>query len=210
MELAGPVLDAQAILVTWFLGSESGNAIADILFGDHAPTGRLPVSFPFRSGQSPYYYAHKSTGRPSRPTDREFTSKFREVPHAALYPFGHGLTYGTIAYSPVSLSAPTLARDGSVTTTVTLTNSGERDATEVVQLYIRDRVASITQPVRLLKAFRRVAVPAGASVEVSIPLPASDLSFLGQSLQSTLEPGVFDIWLAPDAQSGEPAQFTLT
>lgn len=210
MELAGPVLDAQAILVTWFLGSESGNAIADILFGDHAPTGRLPVSFPFRSGQSPYYYAHKSTGRPSRPTDREFTSKFREVPHAALYPFGHGLTYGTIAYSPVSLSAPTLARDGSVTATVTLTNSGERDATEVVQLYIRDRVASITQPVRLLKAFRRVAVPAGASVEVSIPLPASDLSFLGQSLQSTLEPGVFDIWLAPDAQSGEPAQLTLT
>lgn len=210
MELAGPVLDAQAILVTWFLGSESGNAIADILFGDHAPTGRLPVSFPFRSGQSPYYYAHKSTGRPSRPTDREFTSKFREVPHAALYPFGHGLTYGTIAYSPVSLSAPTLARGGSVTATVTLTNSGERDATEVVQLYIRDRVASITQPVRLLKAFRRVAVPAGASVEVSIPLPASDLSFLGQSLQSTLEPGVFDIWLAPDAQSGEPAQLTLT
>ncbi|RZJ24530.1 MAG: beta-glucosidase, partial [Brevundimonas sp.] len=92
MELADSVNGADAILVTWFLGSQSGHAIADILFGDHAPTGRLPVSFPYRSGQSPYYYAHKSTGRPSRPTDREFTSKFRGVPNEALYPFGHGLT----------------------------------------------------------------------------------------------------------------------
>jgi beta-glucosidase len=209
MELADPVNAADAILVTWFLGSESGNAIADILFGDHAPSGRLPVSFPYRSGQSPFYYAHKSTGRPSRPTDREFTTKFRGVPNEALYPFGHGLTYGTIAYSPVSLSAATVARDGSVTASVTLTNSGEHEASEVVQLYIRDRVASITQPVRLLKAFRRVTVPAGGSVEVSIPLPASDLSFLGQTLQPTLEAGLFDIWLAPNAQSGEPAQLTL-
>ena len=209
MELADPVNAADAILVTWFLGSESGNAIADILFGDHAPSGRLPVSFPYRSGQSPFYYAHKSTGRPSRPTDREFTTKFRGVPNEALYPFGHGLTYGAVAYSPVSLSAATVMRDGSVTASVTLTNSGEHEASEVVQLYIRDRVASITQPVRLLKAFRRVTVPAGGSVEVSIPLPASDLSFLGQNLQPTLEAGLFDIWLAPNAQSGEPAQLTL-
>jgi beta-glucosidase len=209
MELSGAVRDAEAILVTWFLGSETGHAVADVLFGDHAPMGRLPVSFPFRSGQSPFYYAHKSTGRPSQPTDREFTSKFRGVPHAALYPFGHGLTYAPVAWSPVSLSASTVARDGSITASVTLTNSGRRDASEVVQLYIRDRVATITQPVRLLKAFRRVTVPAGGSIEVSIPLPASDLSFLGQSMQPTLEAGLFDIWLARDAQSGEPAQFTL-
>jgi len=209
MELSGAVRDAQAILVTWFLGSETGHAVADILFGDHGPTGRLPVSFPFRSGQSPYYYAHKSTGRPSRPTDREFTSKFRDVPHAALYPFGHGLGYAPVAWSPVSLSASTVARDGSIIASVTLTNSGDRDTSEVVQLYIRDRVASITQPVRLLKAFRRVTVPAGESVEVSIPLPASDLSFLGGDLRPTLEPGLFDLWLAADAQSGEPVQFTL-
>ena len=209
MELSGAVRDAHAILVTWFLGSQTGHSVADVLFGDHEPLGRLPVSFPFRSGQSPFYYAHKSTGRPSRPTDREFTSKFREVPHAALYPFGHGLSYAPISYSPVSLSASTVARDGSITASVTLTNGGERDASEVVQLYIRDRVASITQPVRLLKAFRRVTVPAGGSVEVSIPLPASDLSFLGTDQRPTLEAGLFDIWLAPDAQSGEPAQFTL-
>jgi beta-glucosidase len=209
MELAGAVKDAQAILVTWFLGSETGHAVADVLFGDHAPTGRLPVSFPFRSGQSPYYYAHKSTGRPSQPTDREFTSKFREVPHAALYPFGHGLTYGEVRYSPVALSAPTMARDGEIVATVTLTNTGDRDASEVVQLYIRDRVASITQPVRLLKGFRRVTAPANGSVEVSMPLKADDLSFLGRDLKPTIEPGLFDVWLASSAQAGEPAQFTL-
>jgi beta-glucosidase len=209
MELSGAIRDAQTILVTWFLGSQTGHAIADVLFGDHAPVGRLPVSFPFRSGQSPFYYAHKSTGRPSQPTDREFTSKFREVPHAALYPFGHGLGYAPVAYSPVQLSSPTMARDGSLTASVTLTNGGERDASEVVQLYIRDRVASTTQPVRLLKAFRRVTVPAGGSVEVSIPLPYADLLFLGQNLRPTVEPGLFDVWLAPDAQSGQAAQFTL-
>lgn len=210
MELSGAVKDAPAILVTWFLGSETGNAVADIVFGDHGPTGRLPVSFPFRSGQSPFYYAHKSTGRPSQPTDREFTSKFREVPHAALYPFGHGLTYAPVSYSAVRLSAPTMAWEGQIAASVTLTNSGTREASEVVQLYIRDRVASITQPVRLLKGFKRVTVPAGGSIEVSMPLTFADLSFLGRDLKPIVEPGEFDVWLSADAQSGEPARFSLT
>ncbi len=210
MELAPVVQNAGAILVTWFLGSETGHAIADVLFGDHAPTGRLPVSFPFRSGQSPFYYAHKSTGRPSQPTDQEFTSKFRGVPHAALYPFGFGLTYAPIQYSAVSLSSATMARDGDVTATVTLTNAGDRDASEVVQLYLRDRVASITQPVRLLKGYRRVTVPAGGSVQVSMTLKPQDLAFMGRDLALRTEPGEFDVWLAPDAQAGEPARFTLT
>lgn len=209
MELAPVVQDADAILVTWFLGSESGNAIADILFGDHQPTGRLPVSFPFRSGQSPFYYAHKATGRPSKPTDREFTSKFREVPHAALYPFGFGLGYGAVSYSATTLSSASMARTGQITATVTLTNGSDREASELVQLYIRDRVASITQPVRLLKGYRRVLVPPGRSVEVSMTLKPEDLQFMGRDLRMTLEPGVFDVWLAPDAQAGEPAQFTL-
>ena len=209
LELSGAIKDAPAILVTWFLGSETGHAVADVLFGDHAPTGRLPVSFPHRSGQSPFYYAHKSTGRPSRPTDTEFTTKFQGVPNEALYPFGHGLTYGRVRYSPVRLSGPTLAWNGELTASVTLTNDGQREASEVVQLYIRDRAASITQPVRLLKGFRRVAVPAGGSVEVSMPLRFEDLSFLGEDLKPTVEPGAFDVWLAPDAQAGEPARFTL-
>ena len=209
LELAGAVKDAPAILVTWFLGSETGNAIADVLFGDAAPTGRLPVSFPYRSGQSPYYYAHKTTGRPSKPTDREFTAKFRETPHLALYPFGHGLTYGKVTYSAVTLSAPTMSWNGEIVASVTLTNAGSRDASEVVQLYIRDRAASITQPIRLLKGFRRVTVPAGGSIEVTMPLTFSDLLFLGRDLKPTAEPGDFDVWLSADAQSGDPVQFTL-
>jgi beta-glucosidase len=210
MELAGAVRDAPAILVTWFLGSETGHAVADVLFGDHAPTGRLPVSFPHFSGQSPFYYAHKTTGRPATSRKEGFKAQFRETSNTALYPFGHGLTYAPVGYSETRLSAPTMAWNGEITASVTLTNSGEREASEVVQLYIRDRAASITQPARLLKAFRRVTVPAGASVEVSLPLTFADLLFLGPDLQPTAEPGLFDVWLSPDAQSGEAARFALT
>ena len=209
MELAGAVKDAPAILATWFLGSETGHAVADVLFGDHAPTGRLPVSFPHFSGQSPYYYAHKTTGRPAASRNEGFKAQFRETSNTALYPFGHGLTYASVRYSAVRLSAPTMAWNGEIAVSVTLTNAGARDASEVVQLYIRDRVASITQPARLLKGFRRVTVPAGGSVEVSLPLTFTDLLFLGPDLKPTVEPGMFDVWLSPDAQSGEAAQFTL-
>ncbi|HYC73915.1 beta-glucosidase BglX, partial [Brevundimonas sp.] len=210
MELSGAVKDAPAILATWFLGSETGHAVADVLFGDHAPTGRLPVSFPHFSGQSPFYYAHKTTGRPAASRNEGFKAQFRETSNTALYPFGHGLTYAPVSYSAVRLSASTMAWDGRLTATVTLTNGGAREASEVVQLYIRDRAASITQPVRLLKGFRRVTVPAGGSVEVSLPLTFADLLFLGPDLAPTVEPGLFDVWLAPNAQAGEAAQFTLT
>lgn len=210
MELSGAVKDAPAILVTWFLGSETGHSVADVLFGDHAPTGRLPVSFPHFSGQSPFYYAHKTTGRPASSRDEGFKAQFRETGNTALYPFGHGLTYAPVAYSPVRLSTPTMAWNGELTASVTLTNAGDRPAEELVQLYIRDRTASITQPVRLLRAFRRVTVPAGGSVEAALPLRFDDLLFLGPDLQPTVEPGEFDVWLAPNAQAGEPARFTLT
>ncbi|MBI2262403.1 MAG: glycoside hydrolase family 3 C-terminal domain-containing protein [Caulobacterales bacterium] len=210
MELSGAVKDAPAILATWFLGSETGPAVADVLFGDHAPTGRLPVSFPHFSGQSPYYYAHKTTGRPATTRNEGFKAQFRETSNTALYPFGHGLTYAPVTYSAVRLSAPTMAWNGEIAASVTLTNTGSREASEVVQLYIRDRAASITQPARLLKGFRRVTVPAGGSIEVSLPLTFADLLFLGPDLTPTVEPGVFDVWLSPDAQAGEAASFTLT
>ena len=210
MELSGAVKDARAILVTWFLGSETGHAVADVLFGDHSPSGRLPVSFPHFSGQSPFYYAHKSTGRPAASRSEGFKAQFRETGNEALYPFGHGLTYAPVQYAPVRLSSPTMAWNGEISASVTLTNTGQRPVEEVVQLYIRDRVASITQPVRLLKGFRRVTVPAGGSVEVTIPLKFEDLLFLGVDLQPTVEPGEFDVWLAPNAQAGEPVRFALT
>ncbi|HEY0601037.1 beta-glucosidase BglX [Brevundimonas sp.] len=210
MELTGAVKAAPAILATWFLGSETGHAVADVLFGDHAPTGRLPVSFPHFSGQSPFHYAHKTTGRPATARGEGFKAQFRETSNTALYPFGHGLTYAPVRYSAVRLSAPTMAWNGDLTASVTLSNGGSREASEVVQLYIRDRAASITQPGRLLKGFRRVTVPAGGSLEVSLPLRFADLLFLGQDLRPTVEPGLFDVWLSPDAQSGEAVQFTLT
>jgi beta-glucosidase len=209
MELSGAVKDAPAILVTWFLGSETGNSVADVLFGDHAPTGRLPVSFPHFSGQSPYHYAHKSTGRPAASRDEGFKAQFRETSNSALYPFGHGLSYAPVAYSEVRLSSPSMSWDGELAVSVTLSNSGSRAVEELVQLYIRDRVASITQPVRLLKRFQRVLVPAGGATEVSLPLKFEDLLFLGPDLRPTAEPGEFDVWLAPNAQAGEPARFTL-
>nr|WP_243846870.1 glycoside hydrolase family 3 N-terminal domain-containing protein [Sphingomonas japonica] len=201
MALHGAVRDAQAILVTWFLGSETGHAIADILFGDHAPSGRLPVSFPYESGQQPYYYDRKATGRPApvsteRPSYRTY---WRTVPNAALWPFGHGLTYGKVAYSAPSIPA-TMGWNGSVEVAATVTNTGRRSCEELVQLYIRDRAASVTQPVRKLKAFRKVWLAPGAREIVRFTLRRDDLLFRGRTLEATVEPGDFDVWIAPSAQ----------
>ncbi|WP_026046419.1 beta-glucosidase BglX [Sphingomonas sp. PAMC 26621] len=202
LELSGAVLDAPAILVTWFLGSQSGPAISDILFGLAAPSARLPASFPFSTGQEPYHYAHKSTGRPNLTEQlTEYKAHYREAPNAARFAFGHGLTYGKIAYGNLQLGTGKLAWNGDLTVRATITNSGSRAADEVVQLYIHDVAASITRPVRELKAFRRVRVAAGAQVEVVFTLKRADLLFIGTALKPTVEPGQFRIWVAPSAQA---------
>ncbi|WP_017912766.1 glycoside hydrolase family 3 N-terminal domain-containing protein, partial [Xanthomonas sp. SHU 166] len=210
--LDGAVLDAPAILVSWFLGSASGPALADILLGVHGPSGRLPVSFPHESGQSPYYYAHKPTGRPDpRPNAlTPFTTHYRTISNTALFPFGHGLTYGRIEYGELTLSTSRLAAGGTLKVAARIHNRGHRDAEEVVQLYVRDRSASITRPVRELKDFRKVAVPAGGSASVDFVLRREDLLFVGQALKPTVEPGQFDLWVAPSAQApGLTASFEL-
>ncbi len=210
--LDGAVLDAPAILVSWFLGSASGPALADILLGVHGPSGRLPVSFPHESGQSPYYYAHKPTGRPDpRPNAlTPFTTHYRTISNTALFPFGHGLTYGRIEYGELTLSTSRLAAGGTLKIAARIHNRGQRDAEEVVQLYVRDRSASITRPVRELKDFRKVAVPAGGSASVDFVLRREDLLFVGQALKPTVEPGQFDLWVAPSAQApGLTASFEL-
>ena len=202
LALEGAIANAQAILATWFLGTETGNAIADVLFGAHSPSGRLPASFPLRSGQEPYYYAHKPTGRPNPPGELQpYKAHFRGIPNAALYPFGHGLTYGRIEYSGLGLSAPTLPMNGTIEVAATITNRGSRAAEEVAQLYIHDRVASIIQPVRELKAFRKIALAPGQSQVVRFTLRPSDLAFIGRNGRWITEPGTFDVWVAPSAES---------
>jgi beta-glucosidase len=201
LALKGAVRNANAILVTWFLGSEAGHAMADILFGDHGPSGRLPCSFPYETGQQPYFYAHKNTGRPmlaGKPT--EYKAKYREVPNAALYPFGHGLTYGDIRYSDLKLPG-TLAWDGTLTVSATITNRGSRAAEEVAQLYIRDQTASITRPVRELKAFAKLPLAPGESRVATFTLTRQDLLFYGVENKPTVEPGLFTLWIAPSAQA---------
>ncbi|WP_446740748.1 glycoside hydrolase family 3 N-terminal domain-containing protein [Sphingomonas sp. CFBP 13733] len=209
--LSDAVLKAPAILVTWFLGSQDGPAIADIVFGKTGPSARLPVSFPHATGQEPYHYDHKNTGRPNPPGPLlEYKARYREFANAALFPFGHGLTYGAIDYESIDLGAAQLSTDGALTVRATIGNSGTRAAEEVVQLYIRDLAASVTRPVRELKAFRRVALKPGERQVVSFTLRRDDLLFIGQDLVPTVEPGRFCLWIAPSAQAeGVSGEFQL-
>ena len=202
LALEGAVANAQAILATWFLGTETGHAIADVLFGAHGPSGRLPASFPRASGQEPYYYAHKPTGRPNPPGPLEaYKTHFRGISNSALYPFGHGLTYGRIEYGDVALSSANLPANGEIVVSARITNRGNRTAEEVVQLYTHDRTASVTRPVRELKAFRKVALAPGQSEVVRFTLRAADLSFYGRDNKPVIEPGMFDVWIAPSSES---------
>jgi beta-glucosidase len=212
LALEGAVADAPAILATWFLGTETGNSIADVLFGAYSPSGRLPASFPRRSGQEPYYYAHKPTGRPNPdPKLDAYKTRFREITNTALYPFGHGLTYGKIEYSEFALSARSIGMSGEISVSARITNRGSREAEEVVQLYTHDRVASITRPVRELKAFRKVKLAPGHSEVVRFVLRPADLRFYGVANKPVVEPGTFDVWIAPSAEAeGVHGSFELT
>ncbi|MFP5330081.1 MAG: glycoside hydrolase family 3 N-terminal domain-containing protein [Alphaproteobacteria bacterium] len=211
LALEGAVRSAPAIVVTWFLGTETGHAIADVLFGAYSPSARLPASFPLANGQQPYYYAHKNTGRPNPPGKLEpYKARFRGITNNALYPFGHGLTYGEIEYSDIRLSSATLPMGGEIRIGARITNRGRRAAEEVVQLYVRDRVASVTRPVRELKAFRKTPLAPGQSEIVSFTLRPSDLQFIGRANRLIVEPGEFDVWISPSAESdGVHSVFTL-
>jgi beta-glucosidase len=210
LALEGAVLAAPAILVSWFLGSESGTALADILLGDYGPSGRLPVSFPRESGQEPFHYDHKATGRPNPPgPPQEYKTHYRTSPNEARFPFGHGLTYGIISYSDLAIENAPLRPGGRITVSVRVTNGGARLAEEVVQLYIHDRTASITRPVRELKDFKKVALAPGASATIRFALTRDDLLFVGQELRPTVEPGIFDLWVGPSASEGLAARFDL-
>ncbi len=209
--LDGAVVRSNAILVSWFLGTETGTALADILFGDHAPSGRLPISFPQASGQSPYHYDRRPSGRPTLThlPGEEFKTRYREVLNRAAYPFGHGLTYGKIVYEDLEVGTGKLPWSGVIEISATIRNRGARAATELVQLYIHDHAATIVRPVRELKGFRHVTLAPGASERVTFSLRREDLLFVGRDLDWTVEPGWFNVWIAPSAEAGLQGSFEL-
>ncbi len=209
LALQGAVRDARAIAVTWFLGTQTGHAVADVLFGAYSPSGRLPVSFPQHSGQQPYFYNHPRTGRPELPEMSEFKARWREIPNAPLYAFGHGLGYTTFAYGAPRLSAPQLDWDGELVVTTTVTNTGTVAAEEVVQLYVHDRVASRVRPVRELKAFEKTLLAPGEAKDVVFRLDRGQLAFTNSEGVFTAEPGLFDLWVCASSADGEPVRFEL-
>ena len=201
-----------AIMNVWFGGSEAGDAICDVLFGDKAPVGRLTMSMPKTTGQEPLYYNHLNTGRPvpdNAPAFAKYASNYLDVRNGALFPFGYGLSYTTFSYGAPTLSAASMGTDGSVKLSVTVTNTGERDGDEVVQLYVRDLVASISRPVKELKGFRRIHLAKGESRVVEFDITPEELAFYNADLKRVVEPGDFDIMVGPDSRNVKAVRLTV-
>jgi beta-glucosidase len=199
----------QAIVETWFLGSQAGHAIADVLFGGFNPSGRLPISFPRQLGQVPIYYNHKPTGRPLDPEGKVFWSHYMDVSNDPQFPFGFGLSYTTFAYSDLRLGARELTEGGTLTVAVTVKNTGPRAGTETVQLYVRDLVGSVTRPVKELKGFRQIELQPGEAREVTFALRTADLAyFTGRGVWEA-EPGDFQVSVGSNSRDLQSAEFTL-
>lgn len=204
-----------AILNVWFGGTEAGNAVADVLFGDVNPSGKLSATFPRNAGQIPIYYSYKNTGRPYGGNGVDFAkfqSNYLDVPNSPLYPFGHGLSYTKFEYSPVTLSKNTLAMatpNDKITVSVTVSNTGNYDGEEVVQLYIRDKVRSITPPVKELKGFQKIALKKGESKTLTFSLSVQDLKFYNSELKFVAEPGEFTVFVGTSSSEVKEAGFTL-
>ena len=196
-----------AIVQAWFLGVEAGNAIAHTLLGDSSPSGRLAISWPRSVGEIPTYYNHKSTGRPSAP-DRWHTGYLDQSP-TPLYPFGYGLTYTKFGYSNLKVASPTVAPDGAVQVSADIQNTGSREGTEVVQLYVHDRVAPTSRPVRELKGFERVTLAPGERKTVEFTLKAKELGSYDPAMHWTVPAGTYDVWVAPDSASGIQGTFEV-
>jgi beta-glucosidase len=203
-----------ALLVAWHGGIRAGRAVSDLLFGAASPSGKLTTSWPRTEGQIPVYYAHKSTGRPAGGTgtvqfDQPFKCTYLDEPNSPLFPFGFGLSYTTFAYHDLVIEQPVVNVEGSLRVTAVVENAGRREGTEVVQLYVRDLVASVTRPVRELKAFERVTVQPGERRTVRFEVPARELGFIGPEMLYVVEPGRFKVWVGPDSTAGLEAEFEV-
>ena len=197
-----------AILNVWFGGTEAGFAIADVLFGDVNPSGKLSTTFPQNVGQIPLFYNHKNTGRPLGTWFEKFRSNYLDVSNEPVYPFGFGLSYTSFSYSDIILSSKLLKGNQTLTATVTVTNTGTTDGMEVIQLYIRDIVGSVTRPVKELKGFQKVAIKAGESKKISFPVKTDDLKFYNYDLKYDWEPGEFEIMIGGNSRDVKMARLT--
>ena len=201
---------ADAVLETWFSGTEGGNAIADVLFGDYNPSGKLPITFPRSVGQIPTYYSHLSIGRPFTPgKPGNYTSQYFDEGNSPLYPFGYGLSYTDFSLSAVSLSSKTLAPGATLTASVTVKNTGKRAGETVVQLYIQDVTATMSRAVKELKNFEKVMLKPGEQKVVQFTLGENDLKFYNAQLQHVAEPGEFNVQIGLDSQNVQQNSFQL-
>jgi beta-glucosidase len=200
--------NSPAILETWFGGSQAGNAIADVLFGDVNPGGKLPVTFPRAVGQVPIYYNHMNTGRPPD-VKNKYTSKYLDLPWTPLFPFGYGLSYTQFRISNLQLSTQRIQPNGKVTVSVDVENAGARAGDEVVQLYIRDVAASVTRPVKELKGFQRVTLAAGEKKRVEFVLTPDQLGFWNRDMRFTVEPGEFKVMVGANSEDTIEAKFEV-
>jgi len=205
-----PDLDqkATAILEAWFGGTEAGNGVTDVLYGDYNPSGKLTTTFPRSVGQIPLYYNQKNTGRPFD-ANNKYTSKYLDIPNSPLYPFGYGLSYTTFSYTYLKIDKPVFHFNDSLHITVTVANTGNRDGEEVVQLYTHDLVGSLTRPVRELKGFRKIFLKAGESKSIMFTLTADDLAFTNAQMIHQAEPGKFEVYVGGNSASGLKGEFEL-
>lgn len=202
--------NVQAILYTWWLGTEAGNAIADVVFGDYNPSGKLPMTFPRTEGQIPIYYNHYNTGRPAKDNnDKNYVSAYIDLQNDPKYPFGYGLSYTTFDISNLQLSSSKMTADGKITVSVDVKNTGNYDGEEVVQLYIRDLVGSVVRPVRELKGFTKIALKKGEMQKVTFELKSSDLKFYNEKVRYINEPGDYEIYVGNSSAATLKGAFEL-
>ncbi|WOD44941.1 beta-glucosidase BglX [Hwangdonia lutea] len=208
MDLSRASEIAPSILECWHLGSESGNAIADVVFGDYNPSGKLPVSFPHNVGQEPLYYNQKNTGRPYSNKHVTF-SGYRDAPKKALYPFGFGLSYTTFSYDNLQLDKTEIKASDDIKASVNVTNTGNRAGEEVVQLYIRDLVGSFVRPVKELKGFEKVMLKGGETKTINFTINAKMLQFYTANNKWEVEPGKFNVWVGGDSTTSLKKSFSV-
>jgi beta-glucosidase len=200
---------ADAILVVWHPGVEAGNAIADVLFGHYNPSGKLTMTFPRNVGQIPVYYAHRETGRPNQgDAFQKFRSNYLDVENSPLFPFGYGLSYTAFSYSDIKLNRKEISAGQTLEARITVTNSGKTAGEEVVQLYVRDMVASITRPLKELKRFQKIFLKAGESREITFSITEEDLKFYNFYLEHVVEPGEFTVFIGTSSDDTKEALFS--